>query len=220
MKIKSWACAVACASVVGAASAVVPGTANTFQDGTTQGWTSGPVTPAPPVAVLSGGPGGSGDGYLWLTSTGVSGPGGKLVAISGTDWTGNYTAAGITAISMDLDNLGSTTLSMRLYFAGTGGTAVTTSAVNLPVGSGWTHATFDISPGALTGAGAATMASVSEMRLFHGTDPTFPGANIAASLGVDNITAVAAAVPEPAAWLLWAAGLGAFALRRRTPATA
>ncbi|MDO8375573.1 MAG: VPLPA-CTERM sorting domain-containing protein [Aquabacterium sp.] len=196
----------------GAASALSLGQSDTFAGGSTAGWSAGPAHPSPPIVVAGGGPGGAADSFLQLGSTGAQGAGGKLVGIAGPQWSGNYTAAGVTGVTMWLQNSGATDLSLRLWLASPGGNSVTTEAVLLPAGSGWLPASFSLLPGALTGLGASTLSEVTELRLFHGTGAAFPGANIAAQLGVDNVTAV----PEPAGAVLMLAGLaGLLANRRR-----
>ncbi len=206
------ACAAALALIPWGAQAITFGQLDDFQDGSTQGWGSGAANAAPPVNVGSGGPAGAGDGYLLVTATGVRGPGGKLVTLSGPAWTGNYLAAGVSGIVMDVANFGSTDLSLRLYLLGeAGASAVSLQPFVLPAGSGWAHAFFDLSPAALSGDAADALANVTSLRLFHGPDAFYPGTDIAARLGVDNI----GAVPEPAPALLLAAGLVAVAWRRR-----
>jgi hypothetical protein len=64
-------------ALASAASAAVVGQVDTFQSGTTENWVAGggPVNqlpPVPPQVVLSGGPGGAGDAFLLLTSSGAS----------------------------------------------------------------------------------------------------------------------------------------------------
>lgn len=202
----------------GTAGAVTLGQIDTFQGGTTAGWSSGAANPTPPVVQASGGPAGSGDAYLLFIASGIPGPGGKLVGFSGPQWAGDYGAAGITAIAMDLDNLGNTALSLRLWLDGPlGASAVSTHAVTVPAGSGWVHVQFSLLPGALSGQTAAALANLADFRLYHATTANFPGENIAAVLGVDNISAV----PETgSAWALGAglallAGLRARRRRRR-----
>ncbi len=217
-------CALACAAglaavptVAFAASRVVSpaitlGASDDFQDGTTAGWNSGPANPTPPVNVASGGPAGSTDAYLKLTSTGASGPGSRLVAISGPQWSGNYLAAGVNAITLDVRNLGGTVLSLRLLVEGPPGSSALSSFANeVAVGGGWQHISFSLDPSLLTGAAGAALASVTQIRLYHGATAAFPGPGIVAQLGVDNISAV----PEPAAALTLAVGLAALLVRHR-----
>jgi hypothetical protein len=200
------------ATLCGPAAAIGLGQVDNFEDGSTQGWGSGAANAAPPANVASGGPAGAGDNYLLVTSSGIRGPGGKLVALSGAQWSGDYLAAGITAISMDLSNLGSSDLSLHLLLAGSGGaSAITTQPLLLPAGSGWTHLSFNLAPAALTGPALQALGGVTQLRLFHGDAAVFPGPDIAAQLGVDNITAV----PEPRSAALLLAGLAALAARRR-----
>lgn len=209
---KLGVCAALCLGWAMPAWAVMLGQASGFEGSSTEGWASGDFNPNPPVLVATGGPAGAGDGYLLLTASGVHGPGGKLVALAGSDWLGDYLAAGVGGIEMDLNNFGTTELSLRLWLAGApGSTAVSLAPVLLPAGGGWTHVSFALSAQALGGAAADTLAGVTQLRLYHGSTAVFPGEDIAASLGVDNITAV----PEPAAALLFAAGALALGLHRR-----
>lgn len=191
-----------------AASAATVGTIDTFEGLSTDGWSSGGANPTPPGVVVTGGPAGVGDGYLLLQSSGVSGPGGKLVAFSSAQWAGNYLAAGITGIRMDVNNLGATKLSLRLSLTDSAfGGALSSTPVLVAAGSGWHAALFSLMPAALIGTPASTLADVVQFRLFHATTASLPGDNVAAQLGIDNVTAV----PEPArAWTL-AMGLAALA---------
>lgn len=199
------------------AAAVTLGQTDTFSGGVTAGWATGPGSPNPPVGVASGGPAGDGDGYLRISSNGSGGAGGRLVAFSSGAWAGNYTGAGITGISMDLRNLGATDLSLRLYFEGAAPPAYSLQAIPLAAGSGWTAVHFDIQPGALSGSAGAVLASATDFRIYHHPSAGAPQGSpfIAASLGIDNVSAV----PEPGAALLMAFGLAALlaapALRRR-----
>lgn len=214
---KLGVCAALCLGLAMPAWAVTLGQASSFEGASTEGWTSGDFNPNPPMLVSTGGPAGGGDGYLLLTSSGVHGPGGKMVALAGSDWLGDYLAAGVGGIEMDLNNFGSTELSLRLWLVGApGSAAVSLAPVLLPAGSGWAHVSFALSAQALEGAAEATLAGVTQLRLYHGSTTLFPGEDIAGSLGVDNITAV----PEPAAALLFAAGALALGLHRRRNAGA
>ncbi|MFO1318923.1 MAG: PEP-CTERM sorting domain-containing protein [Burkholderiales bacterium] len=211
---------IAACGVIPPAFAITSGRTDAFEDGTTQGWSigAGGSGPAAPVNVPDGGPAGIGDGFLRLTSLGGAGPGSRLVAFNGAQWTGDYLAAGLTAVRMDLINLGTTDLNLGLSL---NGSAYTKTFLALPAESGWRTATFSLLPADLDagfGSAADVLASVNQLRIFHGL-PTgvglpFPGPAVVASLGVDNI----AAIPEPGTWALLVAGLGITALgaRRRT----
>src|SRR4029453_3320693 len=104
---------------------VTIGQVDNFEDGTTQNWVInllGMGSPPPstlPTNVPTGGPAGAGDNYLRLTSTGIpETAGSRLVAVQYQhQWAGNYIAAGITAITMDVNNLGDTDHYLRVLFA-------------------------------------------------------------------------------------------------------
>src|SRR5262249_18302003 len=71
-----------------------------FQNGTTQFWTNESGSNAV-SNVSSGGPNGSGDGYLQVASDNfASEPG--LFALNGDQWAGNYNSAAVVGIAMDL----------------------------------------------------------------------------------------------------------------------
>jgi hypothetical protein len=220
--------ALACASftLLAPAYAVDPGEIDTFSSGI-EGWfagggPSGQIPSVPPSVVASGGPAGAGDSFLLLTSNGSDGPGGRLVGMNAAQWAGNYIAAGIASIAMDLRNLGNTDLNIRLYFEDPipgppANEALTTQSVVLPAGSGWTHAVFTIAPGDLTvlqGSATTLLANTTVLRIFSGAAAEFPPARLTGALGVDNIQAIAA-VPEPSTLALLAGGFGWLALRTR-----
>jgi hypothetical protein len=211
---------------------VVLGQIDTFEDGTTMGWIVGDLThPAPPINVSTGGPGGAGDNYLQLTSLGGQGPGSKLSAFNLAQWAGNYVAAGVTFITMNVNNTGPDDLSLRLLFAdpvaGPPSNIAITDSVFLPAGSGWMYAVFAVDPASLvTVLGDATTAltNATELRIFHNPNPTFPGPPtgippVNAVLGVDNILAAdrTLVVPEPssASALLFGLGIAGLLVRAR-----
>lgn len=141
-------------------------------------------------------------------------------------WTGDYLGAEVVAIEADLINLGSTDLEIRLGISGPGGAFSSSGGLPLATGSGWQMLELSLLPDDLVhvsgGAGDldATLAAVSELRLFHSTFPAFgsnaaPGSlsppPISAQVGIDNIRTL----PEPSATLLGLTALGMLFARAR-----
>jgi hypothetical protein len=205
MTLKLTACLAASLLVAAAAQAVTSGQTDTFEDGTTGNWTVGAIHPAPPQNVPDGGPAGAGDNYLFLTALGGNGPGSRLAMINAGQWAGDYLAAGVVRISMNVANFGATDLSLRLVFmdpvAGPPTNVAITAAVPLLAGSGWQTAEFAVAPGdliVLQGDAVALLGATTELRLFHGEASLYPGPPVVASLGVDNIMALTGEVPAAA----------------------
>lgn len=193
---------------------VVLGQVDDFQDGSLQGWAGGDAR----VNVSTGGPAGAGDRYLRIDSTGGSGGGSRLATFNDAQWAGNYTSAGITSIGVDLINLGSTALEIRLvlfYFGSPNARYTSTNAFALGVGSGWRHAQFEMSSSAMTlvnGTGGfnTMMADMGRIMFRHDVGaPSSGGTAVIGSMGIDNVRAV----PEPASLAVLLAGCAA--LRRR-----
>ena len=198
-----------------------------FEDATLQGWAMGiaEVTDNFMRNVADGGPEGPGDSYLEVRADSTVTFGGKrLTFFNREQWTGNYTAAGITAIAMDLKNFSTTEiLNMRLAINGgtgistdvTGGVFISDSISRLDVGGGWTRAVFSLLPSDLIaisgGIGgntfgndvAATLANVQELRLLNSATDSWAGNPVTATVGVDNIQAV----PLPPAIALFGSAL-------------
>jgi hypothetical protein len=212
------------------AYALTVGQVDDFEDGTTQNWVVNLLglgtPPFPPVNVPSGGPRGTDDNFLLLTATGVDATGGRLSVINFFDqWQGNYIAAGVSAIAMDVNNTGNTDLALRLLIedpsmaAPPSNVAFSADPILLPAGSGWTRVLFPLDPGLLTastGSVLNALTGATTMRIFHAINDGFPGTPIATTLGVDNIQAV----PEPSAWMIAAMGLGLAGLvfsKKRAP---
>jgi len=162
-----------------------------FQDGTTQGWGSGALNPNPPVNAANVGPTGPGDHSLQITSTGVGFAGSRFAAFNTTQWTGDFPTAGVIRIVMDINNIGSVTLNMRVAFDGPGGRFVTTLSVPVAAGSGWQSIDLDIQPIDLTSVGGldvnATLAAVTSLRVISAVSPSFMGDVIAAQGLIDNV---------------------------------
>jgi hypothetical protein len=222
IRIAALALALAGLAAAPAGAAVSIGTQDTFNDGSTNGWSAGAASSFQPANVPGGGPAGAADPYLKLVASGLNGPGSKLVGIAPEQWLGDYSTAGITGIEMDVINLGSTNVNLRLYFSGTSGSGSSVDGVTVVSGSGWTRVAFSTLPAAITTAlgvpALDVLSNVSELRLFHSAAAIFPGPNIAAQIGIDNVTAV----PEPGTWATLGLGLavigGGMSVRRKRAA--
>ena len=189
---------------------------DTFQSGTTDSWAVGIPLSSTPVNVPDAGPTGPGDAALGINSTGNSGPGSRLVAFNTVQWAGDYTAAGIDAVAMDLRNVGGSSLDVRLAADGAGGRFSTTAAISLAGPGSWTSVVLPIGPGDWTAVGGtdvdATLASLTQLRVLSAATPAWQGDRLPGALHVDNIRAV----PEPATlYLLALAGLSGWWFLRR-----
>jgi hypothetical protein len=207
-----------------AAGAATIGQVDTFQSGTVEGWVAGggpngQLPPVPPHVQLSGGPAGLNDAFLLITSFGGGGPGSRLTAFNiNGQWADNYLTNGINGISMDLNNLGSTELTIRLEFENPfsgGDEAVTNIGIVLPAASGWVHAVLPVGLNALTaleGSVAGALGNTTVLRILHAPGIT-DAVPVAGLLGVDNITALG--TPEPATNALSGIGLVMLGLAAR-----
>ncbi len=205
------------------ALAILPDQIDDFQtDGNIANWTGGNQVPPAPAHVANGGPGGLGDGFLQI---GVSGF--HLGTYNTAQWAGDYIAAGVTSIELDVNRIaGPDDISLRILLFGPGGTWASANLVPvLPTGN-WQHISFGLDaadlvyvPGSLkvpdgTGVLADTLANVERLLIRHDSAvPTVPGnhpPHISATLGIDNITAV----PEPSTISLLFVGASLLCNRR------
>jgi hypothetical protein len=153
----------------------------------------------------TGGP--TGDAFMRVFADGIQPALSRLVVFNQSQWAGDYIGAGVTAISLAANNLGSTNLNLRVAFGtandpNSGTWFSSTNGIALPAASGWTSIQFPIGPGDLTRVAGlssyeSTMNGVVTLRLLHSPTPNTRGAIIAATLGVDNIVALGASAPEP-----------------------
>jgi hypothetical protein len=200
-------------------NAVTLGQIDTFQDGTTDNWFNGGTQP---MNISSGGPLGANDHFLELTAGG-SGANGRLTVFNRTQWLGNYIAAGVNEIDLDLNNFSNVTLSIRLAFKsdtvnGVPG-YVTTNAFSLAPNSGWQHAVFSITPATMTAVNgpspfAMFFSAPAEFRIINASSTgDLNGDFVVGQLGIDNIVAV----PEPSSLTLVVLVSMSMLFRRRPP---
>ncbi|MGI9427024.1 MAG: hypothetical protein ACR2NM_00085 [Bythopirellula sp.] len=204
--------AIAMTLVIGfatSAHAISFGQVDDFQDGSTQGWGDGGLSANPPINQLNAGPSGAGDHALEIRTNGApGGAGSRLVALNPNQWAGDFLAAGVSSISVDLSSPNNVPLNVRLALRGAGGDFVTPDMV-VPAGTGlWNNYTYSLAPGDLIAAGGfdvvQTLGGVSELRILHNPDPSIRGATVGGAIPfvgrllVDNITAL----PEPATWVM------------------
>ncbi len=203
MKAFSIVFGLAAVLAAGSAFGVVVGPIDTFQNGL-DNWQGGAggITVAP-----TGGPAGTGDQYLQLSS-GASPLPPRLTAINDSQWLGNFTAAGVTAVAMDLLNSGTTSLPIRIAIREGTGSATTpgyasTTPFILPADGQWHHAVFALNAASLTGFNSPQslsfdLAHVNDFRILESSAPSGVGDVATAQIGVDNVTAV----PEPSVLVL------------------
>ena len=194
----------ACPQVSGAIS---PSSVDDFQSGTAEGWRHQNTNAHSPVNVADVGPTGPGDHSLQMSSSGTGTSGSRFLAFnSSANWTGDYLAAGVTALQAEFNNIGAIDardLDMRLALNGPGGW-FTTDIFAVNKGGGWqSPVAFPVTPAGLTYVGGlpsdldATLSGVTEIQLFSAA--MFPimcasrprGDRIQAIAYVDNITAIA-----------------------------
>ncbi|SRR5581483_9967004 len=185
-----------------------------FENGTTDSWANGGSSQ--PLNITTGGPAGVNDNFLKITADG-SGSLGRLTIFNRSQWIGDYVAAGVNEIDMDLENLGSVTLNIRLAFksstAGQTTPGYLSSAFSLPADSTWHHATFSITAANMIAFNSPAvfstfMTNPAELRIINESGTSnLVGDPVVSQLGVDNIKAV----PEPTAVAFLVGGFGALA---------
>jgi hypothetical protein len=200
-----------------ARASVTLGQVDTFQDGTTDNWGTGGTAPA---NVPGGGPAGAGDSFLELTADG-SGANGKLTVFNRSQWLGDYIDQGINEIDMDLENLGSVTLNIRIAYKSTisGGTVpgYLSAAVSLPADGQWHAEMFQLTAAAMIPIASPAAFNTffsngeAEFRVINEAGATnLDGTAVTSQLGIDNI----GSVPEPGATSLLLVCAGGLALFR------
>jgi hypothetical protein len=232
------AACVAVLSILAPARAITVGQVDDFEDGTLMDWHGNQT-----FNVADIGPNGVGDNVLWIDSNV------RMIAVSDktldplapilpTKWTGNYTAAGVTAISMDVSNPNFYPLNLFLGISanqtlislGRGATYITDYSFVIPADDQWYNVTFPVTASdfvpsetnteATPVGAAAILQNVRQLRIFHSTVPgEFRGDEVAGHFLLDNITAEGASVAEDADFdgdddvdgqdfLIWQRGVG------------
>lgn len=175
-------------------SQVMGGQVDDFEDGTTQLWSEGGASTNPPINIATGGPSGVNDNYLQNDSSGMGTGGSRMVMFnSNIRWGGNYTSAGILAITCDV-RVSTNTLNLRVAMTGPGGRISSANSVVVAPSSNWTKITLPVAASDMALAGgtniASTLTNVTEFRILSSTSPSWRGDRINARLEIDNISAV------------------------------
>ena len=155
-----------------------------------------------PTRITTGGPQGAGDAYLRINSTNF-----HLATKNEGQWMGDFIAAGVQAIEMDLNRTaGPDDVQIRLFVHGPGGRFGTTNPT-VPIVLGvWEHYVFDLTSTNMTyvsgGTGVLedTLKDVTNLLIRNDPTPTpsdtgthFP--HITATLGIDNIASKCLVAP-------------------------
>ena len=195
------------------------GQVDTFENGTVQGWK--PEGFGVLVSNINGGgPTGINDHYLDVFAGG-SNIQSNLQTHNDSQWTGNFVAAGVTRISMDLKGVfGGASLPIRIAIAeSVGGTSsvgyCSATPYSLVPDGMWHHAEFSLDQNDLAAVNSphplmVDLANVAEMRLIRSAGPKVIADVQPGEFLVDNITAV----PEPSSIANLVAGLAAIMLYR------
>ncbi|WP_299116328.1 T9SS type A sorting domain-containing protein [uncultured Winogradskyella sp.] len=179
---------------------VVLNQSDDFNDGTEQNWFEAGSSGAPAENVATDGPDGEDDGYLRdYTTQNPGGPGSRMIIRNTTQWIGDYNAAGVGSILMDVRAL-NFDVSIRVSVTGAGGN-FSSPAVVVTAGSGWVGVAIPISETDLISAPAgndgsaagtdanATLSGVTEFRILSNPNPSWIGEVTDAEMHLDNITA-------------------------------
>ena len=176
-------------------------------------------------SIAPGGPAGTSDKMLTVY-VGGSGLPALLQALNKSQWSGNYLAAGVTGIEMDLkvDAPIPSTMPIRIAIRESTSTLsgyASTTPFNLLNDGQWHHASFSLLPGDLTPFDspqtlATDLANVVEFGIIYASAPSTHGDDFGALTGfdIDNIHAI----PEPASISILLSGIIGIALLHRNAA--
>lgn len=177
---------------------------------TSEGWFIGGVGVSPTRQAGNGQDGNP--GYLSHFSDGGGSQGKWLMMTIQSDWLGNYTSAGVTAVSLWAGITAGSDLGVRIAFDGPGGWFYSNAQI---VDTGWSQYTYQLTADQFTyasGSGGTasfsdTMSGVTRFEIFGGNgsvgyrasgDLLQAGTSIS-TLAIDNIQVV----PEPSTLSLW-----------------
>jgi hypothetical protein len=218
------------------ASAITVGMVDTFSSGGDLGWAGSVVT-----SLANIGPGGAGDHAAQVTAGG----GGRIVVYSqaipapddGPDdlrWTGNFTAAGIKKISLDVRHVNATPLVLRIGIGangflqsgganGSGDTYVTNYGLSVPGDAQWHTLEFPVEAADFQASTAntnpapnvaAALTDVTHFRFIHNPAAgDFRGDQATLPFFMDNVRAIG--IPEPASLAMGALATAMVMVRRR-----
>ncbi len=205
-----------CALVDRCDATVAAGYIDDFNDGALHGWKVGQSGGFPNIS-MNNGIGGAGDHSLFMATSGAGGEQSRLLVINDTaanngNWEGNWTAAGVSQIELDVLNPNTFPLQMRIgiagpggVFGGGGGDTYVSDAISVAATPNvWQHIVFparavNFHPfGGTPEDLSAALAAVTHFRILHNQEQDFAGEFLAGQFYLDNIRLV---VPEPASWL-------------------
>jgi len=183
-----------------ASSQVTLGQKDDFEDYTTRNWTKN--NSIPNVNIYDGGPKGTDDNFLRITSSGT-GANLNLMTLNNSQWIGNYRkgngANKITYVSMDVRNSGANVVFLRMSFryhnpALTTETWSTINPIAVLPGAGWKTINFPIDENSVVRTGGlndyyTTFETVTETRILHSDVPSWDGKPVETILDIDNIMA-------------------------------
>ena len=180
---------------------------DSFTGGSKDNWTDGHLTGVNVTNITTGGPNGANDPYLQLSSGSLGGDS-RPVTLNRTQWTGNYTVAGVGLIQMDLKNFGPTAVPIRITISDLAITSPSasgyssTTAFTLPADGQWHIADFNLNAASMTAVNSPTdslsveLTKVAELRFLSST--AHPSLVIrSAQIGIDEIIALP---PPPSVW--------------------